>query len=141
VGTDDQPKGGPLAQIGKSLEGQLPSGRQIVVRIEETTERLEIRSPQGDVEVSLELTDRGPVLKLSGVRLDIHATDTVALNCKDFRIRTSETFAVDSGGRVEFKSRGDTSIDANWLNLNCVERAGSGYHDDPELPSAGDDEA
>jgi hypothetical protein len=136
-------RGGSLPQKPEAFPpAELPSGRCIRVRVDEEGESLEVLSPKGDLEIGIQLTAEGPVLKLRGARLEIDSTDTVAVQCRrfevkaleDLKVQTGGELAFESGANLEVRSKGDTNIDADWVNLNCKERAGTGWHDDPELP-------
>jgi hypothetical protein len=117
----------------------LPSGRIVIVQADGGTEAIEVRSPAGQVELRIALTDQGPVLSLRGVRLEIDSTDSVAVNCRRFSLRTTESLSLDaagdlalrSGQEMHLQSAGDTSIDGKLLKLNCKDRGESG-----EVPPA-----
>jgi hypothetical protein len=85
----------------------LPSGRSVVVRLAGGAEELEIRSPRGDVEVRVVLTDEGPVVRLSGARLELDAAETVAVNCRRFEVR----------------AEGDICLDGATIRLNSPEES------------------
>ena len=128
---------------GLSPVSTLPSGRSVCVTADDRREQIEVRSPQGEVEVRIVMTEDGPVLSLRGARLEIDSTDTVALRCKRFEIEASEGIALQGGdvnirstGDIHTQSAGQTFIDGDYVNLNCLDRAG--YHDEgatPELES------
>ncbi len=86
-------------------EKMLPSGRSVVVRLAGGAEELEIRSPQGAVEVRILLTDSGPVVRLSGARLELDAAETVAVSCRRFEVR----------------AEGDICLDGAMIRLNSPE--------------------
>ena len=131
------PAGIPIA--GRSLT--LSSGRSVMVSGEQGSEQLEIRSPEGLVELRIALTKDGPVLSLSGVKLEINSTDSVAVNCREFRLATTETLSLSSGGslglnaggEIRTKSLGQTHFDASVLQLNSGDRSD---YDDASLPKA-----
>ena len=134
-----------LAKLPVGRPHSLPSGRRVVVRLEDDGETLEVVSPGGDIEVGIRLTPEGPVLKLRGARLEIDSTETVAINCRRFELSADEVLelragagvAVQSDADIQFRSEGQTHIDGDWVNINCDERAGTGWHDDPLLLEAG----
>lgn len=141
----------PVAQASPATAGLqeriLPSGRTLVVKTDGRTEEIEIRSSGGEIEIRIALTKQGPVLSLSGARLEINATDTVVVNCKQFAVRATEGVLLDAAGNVEvrsgneikLRSAADTSIDGKLVKLNCLDR--TEYPDDPnavdvpELPA------
>lgn len=112
-----------------SEERALPSGRTVVVKADGRGEVIEVRSSGGEVELRIALTNDGPVLSLSGARLEINATDTVALNCRHLAVRATEGVSMEAGGDIALKSAGDTFIDGKLVKLNCLDR--TGYPDDP----------
>ncbi len=136
---------------GKSLSGapkdaksgerslSLSSGRSLVVAGQEGREQIEIRSPEGTLELRIALTKEGPVLTLSGVKLEINSTDTVAVNCRDFKLATTGAIDLSSGGDIGLrtegelraKSMGQTHLDSSVLNLNSGDRSD---YDDASLP-------
>jgi hypothetical protein len=110
----------------------LPSGRTVVLKVDGPNEELEIRSPEGQVELRIALTEQGPVLTLRGLRLELDAADTVAVNCRQFSLRTTEGVVLDaagdvslrSGKEIRLRSDGETFIDGKLLKLNCLEPEG-----------------
>ena len=90
-------------------EKSLPSGRSVVVRVDGGREELEVRSPSGDVEVRITLTEAGPVVSLRGARLELESPDAVAINCRKFEVNTTEG--------TELKSAGAVRIEGQEMNL------------------------
>lgn len=123
------------AITARELNGTLPSGRSIVVKAVDTGEEIEVRSPTGEIEVSIAFTDKGPIMKLHGGRLEINSAETVVVNCRRFEVNASEALLMRSeqdvgiaaGGEIRVKSAGETFIDGDMVNLNCLDR--KGYHD------------
>jgi hypothetical protein len=104
----------------------LPSGRSVVLRIGDGCEDLEIRSPDGDVEVRITLTDQGAVVSLRGGRLQMESADAVALNCRRLEVVTTEGTALGSAGDVLITGRGmrvqtenDIHLNGGVIHLNC----------------------
>ena len=126
-----------LGQNETSLARQLPSGRTVSVRTADGREEIEIRSAGGEMEVRIVLTPQGPVLQLRGARLEIDSTDTVAVNCRSFEVKAADGVKIQAAGDIDvsgagelrMKTSGQTFIDGDYVNLNCLER--TGYHDDP----------
>jgi hypothetical protein len=125
----------PAVRDSRSL---LPSGRTVVVKAHDHEEEIEIRSSGGEVEVRIVLTEQGPILRLRGARLEIDSSDTVAVNCRQFEVnathgvqlRTAGDVEVRSNAEIRLKSGGQTYIDGDYVNLNCLDRRG--YHDEGE---------
>jgi hypothetical protein len=104
----------------------LPSGRSVVLKIGDDCENLEVRSPDGDVEVRITLTDQEAVVSLRGGRLQMESADAVALNCRRLDVVTTEGTALGSAGEVLITGRGmrvktdnDIHMNAGVIHLNC----------------------
>lgn len=121
------------------LPAVLPSGRRLSLVQRDHWEELRIVSPDGEIELAVELTPQGPLLRLRGARLEIDSTGSVAVRCRSFELRTEARIelsagggvAVASEGEIRMKSADETFIDGDFVNLNCLDR--SGYHDDPAV--------
>jgi hypothetical protein len=122
----------------------LPSGRSIVASIGEAGEAIEIHSPEGELELSIALTEEGPVVRIQGAKLDLVSTDSISVQCKHFELETESDIRLRAKGAIEMethselrtKSAGQTFFDGDYVNLNCRDR--QGYHDaleQPELPA------
>lgn len=125
----------PGAELSPAAN-RLPSGRTIALKAESGAETIEVRSPSGDIELAISLTPEGPVLRVRGARLELDATESVAVKCKEFELRTEESLRLSAGGsigvasdeEIRMKSAEQTFIDADYVNLNCLDR--TGYHDE-----------
>jgi hypothetical protein len=104
-------------QTATVSERRLPSGRSVVVRFGEEGEDLEVRSPEGDVEVRIELTDAGPVIRLCGARLELEAA-AVAVRCREFDVRAEGPLRM-SGGELRVKTEEDIHLNGGVIRLNC----------------------
>lgn len=95
--------------LPETSQRTLPSGRSVVLRVGDT-EELEIRSPDGEVEVRIVLTDAGPVVRLRAARLEMETTESVDIRCRDFNVRADE---------MRVKTDGDIHMNAAVIRLNC----------------------
>jgi hypothetical protein len=132
----------PTENPGGSVPAiRLPSGTTVDVRTDPTGESITVRSAAGTIDLTIRITDQGPVLSLKGIRLEIEAADAVAVNCREFAVTASEgmrltsgaDLAIASGAEIRMKSAGSTFVDADVVNLNCLDR--TGYHD--HVPEGG----
>ena len=105
---------------------QLPSGRSVVVRVNDSKEELEVRSPQGDVEVRITLTESGPVVSLRGARLELESPEAVSVKCRSFEVSTTEGTQLTSAGDVNItghelrvKTESDIHLNGGIIRLNC----------------------
>src|SRR5437763_1734785 len=96
----------------------LPSGRSVVLRLGDA-EEIEVRSPAGDVEVRITLTDAGPVVQLRGARLQLEAPESIEVKCKRLTVETTEATALHSAGEVNIHADGDMDLRGKMLKLNC----------------------
>jgi hypothetical protein len=115
------------ATEGETTRGRpLPSGRSVVLRTTAGGEVLEVRSAGGEVEVRITLTDQGPVVHLSGARLELAASDTVALHCRRLDVNTTESIRLQSAGdlrltgeEMRVRTTGDIHLNGDVIRLNC----------------------
>lgn len=100
------------------LPAALPSGRQVALSMEGGTELLEVVAPDGNVEVRIELTESGPVVRLSGARLELSATETVRLDAKNIEVNATEAIAMSCTEDMRLKSTKDVFVEGSviWLN-------------------------
>jgi len=97
----------------------LPSGRSVLLKVTSTGEELQIRSPTGDVEVRITLGEGGPIVHLSGARLELETPDTLALNCRRLEVKTEETIDLKSAGDMRVRTTGDIHMNGEIIRLNC----------------------
>lgn len=90
---------------GAAANRELPSGRSLVVKLSGTHEEVEIRSPAGEVEVVITLTDRGPVVRLRGARLELDTPDELAVSCRRLAIHSKEQTELTSDGSVRVAAK------------------------------------
>lgn len=84
----------------------LASGRSLQISEQGREERIHVRSTDGQLLLSLRLTDEGPVLSLSGVSLEIAAQKHLTLASDTLRIQTAGDAIVDIGGSLRERTRG-----------------------------------
>lgn len=65
-----------------------------------TDNLVEIRAASGQVEVRIKLTADGPVLQMEAARLELKASEAVAIESKRLEITTTEEVKVDAKGDV-----------------------------------------
>src|SRR4051794_25760228 len=86
-----------------------PSGRSVILRVTGAMEELEVRSASGETELRVILTGQGPVLRLSVVRLELEATETVAVRCRNFEVHAGEAVQL-TGQEVRVQTTGDIHL-------------------------------
>lgn len=93
-----------LAAPARTIE--LASGRSIEIEETGREEHIQVRSADGNLVLSLRLTDEGPVLSLSAVSLEIAAQKHLALTSETLAIQTSGDATLDVGGSLHERTRG-----------------------------------
>jgi hypothetical protein len=94
---------GPRAQ-----EVELPSGRLLTVtpgRAEEQ-ETITVRSPTGEVEVSVRFTPDGPKLRFQAADLELDTPGRVSIRCDEYDVSARRGIVMRSGGDVRTEAEG-----------------------------------
>lgn len=89
---------------------QLDSGRQIIVDSGEKEDRIQIVEPEGEVVMTVRMTDGGPVITVHGAHLELKSTETITLEAKKIEIRADEEAAVTSKGSLKVTSANNMDI-------------------------------
>ncbi|MEW5771957.1 MAG: hypothetical protein AB1916_00385 [Thermodesulfobacteriota bacterium] len=104
----------------------LAAGRSLAVRQEAGAEVVEVREPGGEVCLSVELTPGGAVLRLTGARLELAATEEVSIAAPAVRIAAAEraelassgTLAVESDREMRVHSEDEVRVTGKMIHLN-----------------------
>lgn len=75
---------------------KLSSGRSMVLRLNGAQEEIELRNPNGDVEVHIVMTDDGPAVTLRSARLSIETLDSVKVRCREFDVQATDVARVET---------------------------------------------
>lgn len=105
----------------ETREVYLADGRKLVVE-----DRLvEIRSESGLVEVRIELTEKGPILRMESARLELKASESVEIESPKVEIRGTEQLDL-KGGKIEVEGEEEVTVESSgdvrvrgkmiWLN-------------------------
>ncbi|MFT5582877.1 MAG: hypothetical protein ACI9VR_000454 [Cognaticolwellia sp.] len=109
----DQPQPVPLLASPLATPLITPLGRSLVIEeLNEHEERLEVRDAQGVLEMEVRLTRDGPVLRLSSERIELNATDTVAVNCERFVVNAKQSVQILSEGDAKVQAKGALDLQA-----------------------------
>jgi hypothetical protein len=90
----------------------LPSGRQLAIRIDGDREQLVLVGLDGAVELQVVLTEDGPVLRMPTARVELAGADELHLAARRLHLQGEESVKVSSGGTVEVDSVGETNFTA-----------------------------
>jgi hypothetical protein len=114
-----------LSDSAALIQRQLPSGRSLALRASLSGEEIEIRSPQGELDLRITLTDAGPVVSLRAARLELDAP-AVAVRCQTFAVSASSEVSLSSGGALNLtadelraKTEHDIHLNGAYVRLNC----------------------
>jgi hypothetical protein len=125
-----------------AIERPLPSGRTLVVRVGAGGEELEVRDREGVLELSITLTEAGPVVRLRAAQIALESSETISLQCRRFEVATSEAIRLRSADEVEIGARemrvrteADIHLDGAMIRLNCdPSSASNAANDDTSVP-------
>lgn len=99
---------------GGAAEGQrmtLSSGRVVEARpAGDGDDRLTIRSPSGEVELEVRMTERGPLLRFRAADVELESTRDVKVRCKDFEVRAEGAIVQESGGDLQQRIGGKADV-------------------------------
>jgi len=88
------------------------SGREVVLD-GSSQDRLVVRSPTGQIELSVRFTEEGPVLSFTGAAIDLVSPGAVNLDCGSLRVRAREAIAIESGGDIVHNAKGALRAEAD----------------------------
>lgn len=98
-------------------EVYLQNGRKLVVGETNGNQLVEIRSESGAVEVRIELTEQGPVLRMEAVKLSLRAEQTIELESQKVAIKAGEV-TIESEDSVEVDAGGEVRVAGKMIYLN-----------------------
>ena len=96
----------------------LREGRTLSVEQSGTGELVEIRSSSGQVELSIKLTEDGPVLQMESARLQLRASEAVEIESKRVEIRATETVQLASKDEIKVDAEGEVRVNGKMIYLN-----------------------
>jgi hypothetical protein len=104
----------------------LRSGHRVLIRNGPGAQAIEVRGPDGTLQVEVIVTDQGPVVRLTAGRMEIATTEDVDVQCRTFKVHAERGVEIESGDKLLLKSADDTDIEAGgdlrakgetiWLN-------------------------
>lgn len=98
-------------------EVYLQNGRKLVVGESNGNQLVEIRSESGTVEVRIELTEQGPVLRMEAVKLALKAEQSIELESQKVAIKAGEV-KIESEDAVEVDAGGEVRVVGKTIYLN-----------------------
>jgi len=95
----------------KNQQLALSHDRRITVEAaDDGQETIEIRGAGDAVELRIRMTSEGPRVELTGASVEIRASESIHMQCKEFEVEASERLQLGSGGDLEVKVEGETHL-------------------------------
>ena len=91
----------------------LPSGRGVTVLADDHGERVEVRAPDGALQLTIELTPNGAKLHIDAIDIALRASGTVSAECDRFEVRARAEAHVSSPATTVESTEGDLTLIAN----------------------------
>lgn len=104
------------------------SDRRVTLQLGADGEELEIRSPEGVLELRVLLTPTGPVLRLEAARIEVQAAEEFRVACGEFHVAAERGLRLQAGEdvqiageRMQVRTRDDIRMNGSFVRLNCPE--------------------
>jgi len=83
------------------------------VELDPSSQTLRVRTPSGQIEVTIRVTENGPVLLFEGTAaVEINQRGTLRLDVDRFEVRAAESLELHSGGALVQTAAGAHTVDA-----------------------------
>jgi len=100
----------------EELSHRLSTGGSLSIDADHGTDRLTLRSSTGEVQLTVLVTEDGPVLRFRAADLDIETKGRLRLDCSSFELRADEASYVIEGD-VKERIGGDLEVSANACSI------------------------
>lgn len=110
-----EPQPSPNVERSAPLE----TGRRVLIRNGSDAQTVEVRGPDGSLEVQIVITPQGPVVKLSAGRLEIATTEDVDIHCRKFKVHAESGVEIESEGKMALRSEDDLDLEAKQGDLRA----------------------
>ena len=84
----------------------MPSGRVVEIATA-PSESIRVSGRHGDVELAIQFTDDGPVLKFNTADIDLASTGQVSIDCQDFEVKAKKHVSIQAGGDINTHADGN----------------------------------
>jgi hypothetical protein len=105
------------SEVTDEREMYLRDGKRLVVGESGANQLVEIRSESGLVELRIELTPAGPILRMHAVKLELKADQQIALESPQVAIRGGEV-KIESEDTIDVDAKGDVRVVGKIIHLN-----------------------
>jgi hypothetical protein len=120
----------PPAPPDETRELDLPSGRTIRLESprEDREDVLTVRSPRGEVELSVRFTEHGPVLRFESADLELASPGRVQVSCREYAVnarhgithQTDGDLRQQAGGRLISETAGEAEHRARATTIRSL---------------------
>ena len=86
----------------EDAEHIFPTGHKLQVNID--GQSIAIEDIHGKLQVEIDITEKGPQIRLNGGQLDLHSPEKIGLDCQSFRVQTAGDTSIVAKGRVSIDS-------------------------------------
>lgn len=108
-----------------TLRHPLPSGHILEIHGDAAQSTVEVRNPDGAVEVTIRLTDSGPEVRVAAKRLEVETPREVAFRCESFQVKAEQNIHLQAGEEMLVRAReartrtvGDVFVNGRFIRLN-----------------------
>lgn len=102
---------------------ELPSGRTVEVH-RGPNESLTIYHPTGQVEVSISLTEDGPVLSMAAAAINMRTSGDLNISCDRFRVRSRSSVDIRTDGDMVQQVGGNATTEVEGVALTAAHSVG-----------------
>ena len=99
-----------ISSKSEILRKSLRSGHELAVDLD--GEEVLITNKHGDTELTIQLTEDGPVVECKGTRLKLSSTQSIDMLCEDFRVQAEGDIHLNANRQLTIESTEE-------LHLNC----------------------
>jgi hypothetical protein len=90
----------------------LTGGRTLAILCNDAGEEIQLFAPDGEVELTIVVTEDGPVLKMRAVRVEVNGAEDVSFSCQRFAVHTTESTNFTTDGQIRLRSQEQVLIRA-----------------------------
>ena len=90
----------------------LDQGRSVAVNRDGAHQVVEFRDAGGQLELRVKLTEEGPVLVMEGMKVQVNATESFSVKCKEFNVEAEGETIIATKGELKIRSDGEMNIDS-----------------------------
>ena len=99
-------------RAGEETEHIFPTGHRLQVNID--GQSIAIEDIHGLLQVEINITEKGPQIRLNGGQLDLQSPEHIGLDCQSFRIQTA--------GDTNIVAKGSVNIDSTeQMRFTCTD--------------------